>query len=216
MWNGRYESESFMNYSISFKAVKRIVFKKKNFVGFNTHFMEELGKMGSLYGTWGKTKKWYQYKPLKSHFFMFKSWEKSMALRYYIDALFIVVISIFMQLYVIDFADAGGSYYAIVNEFNEKRARANDTSLTGSAKTTAQSEFIEIETEFLRINDIAMDKLQVIYYLWIVLTAYWVRNIFQIIYAKLRRKSYDVITGEFILSCCHLFLVGLTLFRHYT
>ena len=146
---------------------------------------------------------------------MFKTWLKSMALRYYIDAFFIIAISIYMQLYIINFSTTATSYYDIVDEYNTKKALAQDTSLSAADQATAKAQFSVVENEFLRINNRAYDQQLVLYYLWMLLTAYWLRNISQIIYAKLRNKSYNVIIGEFILSCIHVFIVVLAVFRHY-
>lgn len=151
----------------------------------------------------------------KAHIFMFKSWQKSMSLRYYIDAFFILVISVCLQLYVIDFSETATSYYDILAEFNTKRDRANDTTLSAADQATAKQEFAVIENQYLDINDRACDQLVILYYVWIILTAYWFRNLFQIIYAKLRKKSYGVIMGEFFLSTLHLFLAGLAVFRYF-
>jgi hypothetical protein len=67
--------------------------KKSEFIGYQPKFIHELKQMRNLYGTFGKMKmKWNNVKH-RSHIFMYKSWEKSMSLRYWIDAAFIIIIS---------------------------------------------------------------------------------------------------------------------------
>jgi hypothetical protein len=105
-----------------------------------------------------------------------------------------------MQYIIIDFSTSATSYYDIIDDYLSKQAAANDTSLSSSELETAKSEYSVVENEYLDINNKAHDKLVNIYYYWIVLLAYWFRNVCQIIYAKLRKKSFDVIIGEFILS----------------
>ena len=84
---------------------------------------------------------------------MFKSWEKSMSLRYYIDAFFILVMSVALQLYIIDFSTTSTSYYNILDEYNAKKALASDTTLSASASAQAKAEYAVIENEYLDIND---------------------------------------------------------------
>lgn len=218
MWSGIYQNESFLNYSINFRAVRDVFLGQNKMGGFSTNYLYELKRMKSLYGVIrSKKEKQMQEpeKPVKAHYFMFKSWEKTMAIRYWIDAVFIIAVSMFLQYEIMDLTTTATSYYDILDEYFSLQTRANDTSLSSSEQAQAQADYAVIENEYLRINDLALDKLVKNYFYWLVMTAYWFRNLSQIIYAKLRHKDYSIITAEFILSWAHLFLVILVFFRHF-
>ena len=216
IWNGRYETEPFMNYSLNYRIVNAIFFKTQTFSGYSPNFLFELSKIVRCFRDddtlYGKKRR----KKIKAHAFMFKSWEKSMVLRYLIDALFIIAVSIFLQIKINEFMSTLTSYYAILDDYNAKQAKANDSSLSPADRANAKYEFSKVEDEYLSINNDAYDMLMMIYYYWIVFTAYFVRNVCQIIYAKLRHKNWTVITEEIVLSSIHLFLVVVSLYRHYT
>ena len=56
MWNGRYETESFLSYSSSFKAINNIFLKSQTLVGYQIKFLAEMKGLTRLYGVIGKGK----------------------------------------------------------------------------------------------------------------------------------------------------------------
>lgn len=108
----------------------------------------------------------------------------------------------------------GGKWYKIVVVYAEKLAKLSDTSLTPAELADAQAEFDEAENEYLDICNSAYNINMNIYKTMAVMLAYVVRNISQIAFAKLRKRSWDGLYAEFILSFIHLFLSVLALGRY--
>mmetsp|Transcript_12863 Transcript_12863/g.14719 ORF Transcript_12863/g.14719 Transcript_12863/m.14719 type:complete len:147 (+) Transcript_12863:482-922(+) len=124
-----------------------------------------------------------------SHLFMFKAWQKSIGTRFIIDAIFIIIVSISLQYEMTVFQTKATKFYNIVDDFTAKRDALKNTSLTPAERAAAQASFDIIEKQFLNINNNAYDNLLIIYYIYIVMLAYVIRNVCQIIFARLRNKS---------------------------
>jgi len=120
---------------------------------------------------------------------MFKAWQKSIGTRFIIDAIFIIIVSISLQYEMTVFQTKATKFYNIVDDFTAKRDALKNTSLTPAERAAAQASFDIIEKQFLNINNNAYDNLLIIYYIYIVMLAYVIRNVCQIIFARLRNKS---------------------------
>ena len=172
MWRGKYENDIFMKYSLWFRIVRAILIKNNDFVHYYPNFIDEFKSLYWLLKP--KSKEWIYHldKKQKAHMFMFKSWKSSMNLRYILDAIFILIIAVVIQIQISKFQNQAVSYYSILGDYNTKKNALLDTTLTASQRTAAQTAFNEIELKFLNINNNAYDKLILIYYMNLILLAY--------------------------------------------
>lgn len=219
MWDGKYETHSFLNYSLNYQIVKSIIFRQKNLIGYSPDYVDEM----SISETYKKLKKKFNtrkerkyVKPVKAHFFMFKAWKKSMSIRYVIDAVFIIIVGIVLQIQMNTLQETASDWYVIYPVYWERHTRLQNSSLTVTERVEAQKLFIEVENEYLRIGNKAYGELMGIYITMAIMMAYSFRNICQIIYAKLRKRTWESIYGEFALSICHLFITIVVLYRYLT
>ena len=113
---------------------------------------------------------------IKSHMFMFKIWKETMATRYLIDAVFIIIIALIMQTITSDIQENSRRYFKKLLEFNSKQNALNNA-LTSAEREIAQQEFDQVENEMLDIYDYGYKLISRIWYSYIILIAYFIRNI---------------------------------------
>ena len=219
IWLGVYERELFLNYSINFKIIRDVWFKYSRFVNIDHDYEHnELSIMNAIdkytkNKNGGKLKKKQKIIPkINSHMFMFKIWKETMATRYLIDALFIIIIALLMQIITNDVQENTRRYYLLYADYITKQTALNNAS-TNAERDIAQQEFNTIENELLDCVDYGYELLTIIWVYFIILIAYFIRNIWQIIYAKLRVKKWKVILPELVVSSFHLFLTVLLTIR---
>jgi hypothetical protein len=215
MWQGEYEMQFFLNYSLNFQIVKSIILKQKNLAGYSPDYADEV----SISHNYKKLKIWLKKKSTKTvkrekaHFFMFRAWKRSMSIRYVIDAIFIFVVSYILQSQMSDFQDNVVKYFNINPTYEALGAQLQDPTLTDAQRQQVAVEFARYENEFLEITNYVYDKIIIIYSLFGVLTAYAFRNLCQIVYAKLRKRKWESIYQETILSTVQSFLAFISIYR---
>ena len=125
----------------------------------------------------GKLKKKQKIIPkINSHMFMFKIWKETMATRYLIDALFIIIIALLMQIITNDLQENTRRYYLLYVDYVTKQTALNNAS-TNAEREIAQQEFNAIENELLDSVDYGYELLTLIWVYFIILIAYFIRNI---------------------------------------
>lgn len=205
LWSGKYEQEFFLNYSINFRIIRDLVFHQNDFVGIHPDYSCELSpKM--IYKNYKERhskalkSNYVIKKRVKSHFFMMKIWKITMGTRYMIDAVFIIVIAVILQVFAFRLQETVADYYKIYPNYLVKLATLSDTSLTPSELATAEFEFTTVETQLLNTSYDAYDWIARVWYIYLILVAYFVRNICQIVYARIRFKDWLIIKPEFFIS----------------
>ena len=217
IWDGEYEQESFMSYSLNFQIFKSIVLNQKNMIGYSPDYVEEI----SLFHNIIQIKKYLMLKNLKSktsskgHFFTFKIWKSSIGVRYLIDAIAIITVGIFLQINFNEMQDLGVRWYSIYPQFLALSAKLNDTSLTTSQRASAQADFISVENQYLSIGNQAYDYLISNYIIFSIMTAYLFKNICQSIYARMRQRSWRSVFPEYVISSIQAFITIVLLYRYF-
>lgn len=229
---------SFLNYSINYQIIKSIVLKQKNLVGYSPDYADEMSISGKyqysviaiskhvsimpFIETIKKIRDKWKYrnkpsdKPAKAHYFMYEAWKRSMHIRYTFDAIFIIIVGIVLQVQMNDLQDTGQEWYRIYPIYWTKKMALEDTSLSASDRATAQASFIETEDEYLSIGNRAYHIIMGIYILFAIMYAYALRNVCQIIFAKLRNRTWESIRAEFVLSMMHFIITTTALYRYLT
>ena len=108
---------------------------------------------------------------------MFKVWKKSMKIRYFIDAIFIIIIACILQYYMSELQTQGVQWYKVVPLYQEKLTALNRPNLTTAERNIAQQEFNEVEIDYLKIGTDAYFILIDIYKIMAVMISYSFRNI---------------------------------------
>lgn len=153
-------------------------------------------------------------KPVKSHFFMFKAWAKSIQIRYLIDSIFIFIMGAIVQLQMTDLQSNGSDWYVIWPNYVQASTELQETSTTDSNYDQVKANFDQAEKEYLNISYVVYDQLMLIYVMFAVYMAYPLKNIVQVIFARLRNRSWSSIYAEFILSLGQLVISTTVLYRY--
>lgn len=172
MWEGEYEVESFMSYSLNFQIFKSIVLNQKNMIGYSPDYVEEI----SVYHNAMQIKKIIMNKKKKDrslkkgNLFNFKVWKNSISVRYLLDAASVIAVGIFLQVNFNKVQDLGVEWYSIYPLYMSKLSALNDPTLTVTQKAVAQADFNTIEIQYLDIGNTAYNYLiknYTIFQLWL-------------------------------------------------
>ena len=154
-WEGHFETEFFMNNCYAYQQCYKMFIDSKRFFGYKPK-QRYIFSIENLYKRMTE-KEFYELgekeKLRKAHFFHFKRWDQSLMTKYIIEALFIVIGTLWTSQIAIQILDINAEITPLLNPALALIEQLNNNSLTSAQQVElgAQVEIINAKTgEFFR------------------------------------------------------------------
>ena len=119
---------------------------------------------------------------------------------YIVNGLIIATLAIVVQLYFFSMINVGNSFNTLYIQFATLGTQLQDTSLSVSAKASLSTQFTTVETNLIQTWNTMMSDYSSFLNLSMLFTMYFVQNLLQILFAKLRKKKIEIITPEIVIN----------------
>ena len=208
-WDGPYESESILNKSSIFNEIHTKLTQDKKIL--NQDKIEEYKYSIAKIKTTKMLEKKEDIMPCKlqkSHFFHFQRWNHSLRVKFFAEAILIIIISLSMFIWARDALEKSIHIDSLVTDYNSYSSQLQNSGLTSDQLSNLIKLQKQSWSQVLSDSEYYISLIKEAWAYWILIVPFLLKDIQQIVYASLRKKDSSFSNGIMLVSLISAALAG--------
>ena len=129
-----------------------------------------------------------------------------MDIKYIINGLIIATLAIVIQSYFFSMINVGNAFSVLYVQYATLQAQLQNSSLSDSARSSLNNQFTTTENDLISTCYEMVGQYELFLELSLLFTMYFVQNLLQFLFAKLRRKKLQIMTPEVVINFISWFI----------
>ena len=148
----------------------------------------------------------------KAHIFQFENWKQSIDSLYFVDWICVIAIAVIFQVLLYRVLSNSLTLQSNLKTIRMIRSQIL-SSIDQSQFLSYQSQLQQLDQDTLNLMEYAYTNYDLFCNLILIQTGYFIKSIFKVIYAKLRKKVVEKFTGEQLINLVTFVIVVVTFLR---
>ena len=207
-WNGPYETGSMMSKSTIIRDIQTKFTKDKKLLNMSNidNYKYSITKLRKHNAE--NTDEHIAKVEKLSHFFHFQRWNHSLKVKFFAEAILIIIISVSMFICSRDALEKSTNIDSFMANYNSYSTQLQATGLTSTQIASFKLQQQQVWSSILSEAKLYVDLITEAWIYWILITPFLLKDIQQIIYANLRKKDSTFSSGILLVSWISVALAG--------